>query len=111
MRTAGDDGERIAVPDLKVHQTIISASGNRLFSSLAHVIAAALAVNFQLVRNAPRGHIHSMPAHKKVLDAIADHDARAARVAMQRLIEDSQRDARAVRSATTIPSRRVVRGH
>jgi DNA-binding FadR family transcriptional regulator len=107
MRAAGDDGERIAIPDLKFHQTIIAASGNRLFSSLAHVIAAALAVNFELIRNAPRGHIHSMPAHKSVLDAIADHDARAARVAMQQLIEDSQRDARAVRRTR---GRRTIRG-
>jgi DNA-binding FadR family transcriptional regulator len=70
-----------------------------LFSSLAHVLQAALSVNFDLVRDAPRGHRHSMPAHKKVLEAIADHAANAARVAMQELIEDSQRDARAVRNA------------
>jgi DNA-binding FadR family transcriptional regulator len=101
MRAAGDDGERIAAPDLKFHQAIIAASGNRLFSSLAHVIAAALAVNFDLVRDAPRGHIRSMPGHKKVLDAIAAHDVRGARVAMQRLIEDSQRDALAVRRVGT----------
>ena len=105
MRVAGDDGERIAGPDLKFHRAIIAASGNRLFSSLAHVIAAALALNFELVRDAPRGHTHSMPAHEKVLDAIADHDASGARVAMQQLIEDSQRDAVAVRKAT--PRRRV----
>jgi DNA-binding FadR family transcriptional regulator len=96
MRAAGDDGERIAAPDLKFHQAIIGASGNRLFSSLAHVIAAALAVNFEVVRDAPRGHIHSTPAHKKVLDAIVDQDPTAARLAMQRLIEESQRDAKAV---------------
>lgn len=97
MRMAGDDGERIAAPDLKFHTAIIAASGNRLFSSLSPVIAAALAVNFDLVRDAPRGHSRSMPAHKKVIDAIADHNPSAARVAMQRLIEDSQRDARSVR--------------
>lgn len=115
MRVAGDDGERIAAPDLKFHQAIIAASGNRLFSSLAHVIAAALAVNFELVRHAPRGHTHSMPAHKKVLDAIADHDASGARVAMQQLIDDSQHDAMAVRRAAPrrrvrANSRRVARG-
>ena len=43
---------------------------------------------------------------QKVLDAIANHDASAARVAMQRLIEDSQHDAQAVRRAAT---RRLVR--
>ena len=99
MEDAGDDGEKIKTPDLKFHRAIIAASGNRLFSSLAHVIGAALAVNFELVREAPRGQTHSMPAHKKVLDAIAARNTSAARVAMQNLIEDSQRDARAVRSS------------
>jgi len=101
MQAAGDDGERIIGPDLKFHQTIIAASGNRLFSSLMHVLGAALSVNFDLVRDAPRGQRHSMPAHQKVLEAIVARDASAARVAMQKLIEDSQRDARAVGHART----------
>jgi len=100
MEAAGDDGVKITAPDLKFHRAIIEASGNRLFSSLAHVLQAALSVNFDLVRDAPRGHRHSMPAHQKVLEAIADRNANAARVAMQELIEDSQRDARAVRNTT-----------
>jgi DNA-binding FadR family transcriptional regulator len=99
MRAAGDDGDEIAAPDLNFHKAIIAASGNRLFSSLAHVIAAALSVNFELVRNAPRGHICSMPAHKKVMDAIAARDSPTARLNMQELIADSERDARAVRKA------------
>jgi DNA-binding FadR family transcriptional regulator len=99
MELAGDDGERIKVPDMHFHRAIIEASGNRLFSSLAHVIGAALAVNFDLVSKAPRGQKHSMPAHRRVLEAIANHDVPAARLAMQKLIEDSQRDARAVRRA------------
>lgn len=99
MELAGDDGEQIKIPDMLFHRAIIQASGNRLFSSLAHVIGAALAINFDLVSRAPRGQKHSMPAHRQVLEAIANHDAPAARLAMQKLIEDSQQDARAVRRA------------
>jgi DNA-binding FadR family transcriptional regulator len=99
MELAGDDGEQIKAPDMRFHRAIIEASGNRLFCSLAEVIGAALAVNFDLVSHAPRGQKHSMPAHRKVLEAIATHDASAARLAMQKLIEDSQRDARAVHGA------------
>jgi DNA-binding FadR family transcriptional regulator len=98
MQAAGDDGAKIAGPDLKFHRAIIAASGNRLFSSLAQVLGAALAVNFDLVQDAPRGHRHSMPAHRKVLEAIGDKNATAARVAMQKLIEESQHDARSVRN-------------
>jgi DNA-binding FadR family transcriptional regulator len=96
MEAAADDGERIIEPDLKFHRAIIGASGNKLFSSLAHVISAALSINFRIVSNTPRGQVHSIPVHKKVLDAIVDRDRHAARLAMQRLIEDSERDARAV---------------
>jgi DNA-binding FadR family transcriptional regulator len=99
MEAAGDDGRKIIEPDLKFHQAIIAASGNRLFSSLAHLVGAALSVNFELVSDTPRGHRHSMPMHREVLEAIAGHDASAARLAMQKLIEDSQRDARDVRRA------------
>lgn len=114
MVAAGDDGEKIIGPDLTFHQTIIAASGNRLFSSLMHVIGAALSVNFELVRDAPRGHPHSMPAHKSVFDAIAGRDASAARLSMQKLIEDSQRDARAIgrsraRRNTRTPPRKAAR--
>src|SRR5688572_23748115 len=37
MEAAGEDGERLIDPDVKFHQGIIAGSGNRLFSSLAHV--------------------------------------------------------------------------
>ena len=109
MQAAGDDGVQISGPDLRFHRAIIEASGNRMFSSLAHVLDAALAVNFELVRDAPRGHRHSMPAHKKVLDAIADGNSTAARVAMQKLIEDSQRDARAVNNRGVVGRTRKSR--
>jgi DNA-binding FadR family transcriptional regulator len=99
MELAGDDGERIKAPDMRFHRAIIEASGNRLFSSLSHVVGAALAVSFDLVSAAPRGQKHSMPAHRRVLEAIATRDAAGARLAMQKLIEGSQRDALAVRRA------------
>jgi DNA-binding FadR family transcriptional regulator len=97
MVEAGDDGVRVHDPDVRFHRAIICASGNALFLSLANVMSTALSVNFDIVRDAPGGHVVSMPAHKKVLDAIAAHDGPAARVAMQRLIDDSQRQARLIR--------------
>jgi GntR family galactonate operon transcriptional repressor len=107
MEAAGDDGERIEAPDLRFHETIIMASGNRLFSSLAHVISAALQVNFKFVRHAPSGHPYTMPAHKKVLEAIAAANASAARVAMQELVELSQEEARRVNRAQTRKSKQT----
>ena len=104
MAAAGDDGERIVAPDLRFHRAIIAASGNRLFSALGSVIAGALETTFRMVRNVPRGHRRSMPAHKAVMDAISRRDPARARLAMQKLIEDAYQDARTVRAAHHYPS-------
>jgi len=41
METAGDDGERFAIPDLAFHQAILRMSGNELIGSLAALIETA----------------------------------------------------------------------
>jgi DNA-binding FadR family transcriptional regulator len=116
MVEAGDDGVRILDPDVRFHRAIIRASGNALFSSLAHAMSAALSVNFHIVRDDPAGHTLSLPDHTKVLDAIVAHDASSARLAMQHLIDYSQRQARLIRrkslrasraSATRVPKARA----
>lgn len=93
MEAAGEDGEEFTKPDLKFHHAIISASGNRLFSSLAKAVGAALLINFDFLRAPPRGHAYFMKGHKAVLDAIVAGDAVAARLAMQALLKDSHQDA------------------
>jgi DNA-binding FadR family transcriptional regulator len=97
MAEAGEDGAKIHDPDVRFHRAIIRASGNTLFSSLSHAMTAALSVNFDIVRDAPAGHVLSLPDHEKVLNAIAAHDSSAARLAMQRLIDASQKQAQLMR--------------
>ncbi len=92
MEAAGDDGRALLEPDLRFHRSIIDATGNPLVASLGHLIEAALEANFQLSVGTPRGQRQSMPRHKAVLDAIANGDANAARIAMRQLIEDSKQD-------------------
>jgi DNA-binding FadR family transcriptional regulator len=112
MEAAGDDGAKLVEPDVRFHRAIIAASGNSLFSSLAHAIGATLTINFTLGIDNPRGQVHTLPFHKNVLDAIAAHDVVGARVAMRKLIEDSVRDIELVRAAKIAPtsSRRVPAG-
>lgn len=107
MVAAGDDGKLIIEPDLRFHRTIIAASGNRLFSSLSRAIGAALESTFALLTDAPGGHRSSMPAHKKILDAITNGDASKARLAMQDLVEQSWFDAKKLGKRS--PSRNVAR--
>lgn len=105
MEAAGENGSKFTQPDFDFHSKIIEASGNRLFSSLAHAISAALLINFNFLRDPPRGHAHFMKGHKNVLDAVANRNAVAARLAMQNLIEDSHVDARSVGKQRTKRSR------
>ncbi len=115
MEAAGEDGEKFTAPDLEFHRTIIAASGNRLFSSLANAVSAALLINFDFLQTPPRGHAYFMKGHRAVLDAISSGDAVAARLAMQSLLKDSHQDANTLNnekpgSVTRKRPRKVSRG-
>lgn len=109
MEAAGDDGQALLEPDLRFHRSVIDATGNPLVASLGHLIEAALEANFQLSVGTPRGQRQSMPLHKAVLDAIAEGDANAARIAMRQLIEDSKRDLPHAKIKATPPVPRIAK--
>jgi DNA-binding FadR family transcriptional regulator len=98
MTEADGDGELLIEPDLQFHKAVLTASGNSLFSALSHAISAALTVNFDLLKEPPRGHRHFHRRHEAVLEAISARKPAAARLAMQTLIEDSRQDAVSVGS-------------
>ncbi len=93
MDEAGNDGRRFIVPDTRFHQIILEAVDNGMLRSLSSVINTALTVSMYLSLDTPRGQQHSMPLHRAVHDAFRSRDPEAARVAMNRLIDDAQVDA------------------
>jgi DNA-binding FadR family transcriptional regulator len=95
MAAAGDDGAKVLAPDMRFHRGIIAATGNTLFASLGLAISSALEVNFQAVADTPRGHAWALPLHKAIVDAIAAHNPKAARLSMHKLLEASELDLRA----------------
>jgi len=97
MVEAGDDGAKVLDPDMRFHRGIIAATGNTLFASLGVVIASALEVNFEAVKDTPRGHVWALPLHKVVLDAIVARNPERARLGMQKVLEASEQDLRASR--------------
>jgi DNA-binding FadR family transcriptional regulator len=98
MALAGDDGDKVLDPDMRFHRGVIAAAGNSLFAAVGLTIAAALEVNFEVVKDTPRGHVWALPLHKAVLDAIAARDPKAARLSMQKVLEASEEDLRAYRN-------------
>jgi DNA-binding FadR family transcriptional regulator len=108
MAAAGDDGTKVLDPDVRFHRAIIAATGNSLFASVGLIIATALEVNFEAVKDSPRGHVWALPLHKSVLDAIEAGDPKAARVAMMELLTASEAD---LRSFTARSKNRRRVGH
>jgi DNA-binding FadR family transcriptional regulator len=98
MEVAANDGVAFVDPDVRFHLAIIAASDNSLLSSLGQIIAVALRAYFAIGIDNPDGQIPSLPYHKAVLDAIIARDPAAARVAMQNVIEHSERDSRQIRT-------------
>ena len=109
MALAGDDGDKVLDPDVRFHRAVISASGNALFASVGLIIASALEVNFKAIKDSPRGHVWALPLHKAVLDGIAAHDAKAARIAMQKLLDESEQDLLAARAGENRRKRKTAR--
>jgi DNA-binding FadR family transcriptional regulator len=98
MEEAANDGVAFVDPDVRFHLGIIAASGNSLLSSLGQIIAVALRAYFAIGIDNPDGQVPSLPYHKAVLDAILARNSAAARVAMQNVIEHSERDSKQIRS-------------
>jgi DNA-binding FadR family transcriptional regulator len=81
----GEDDHHAA--DAAFHVAILDATGNPFYIQLHELVHAALRFSIQLT-NRIKGHTASIPAHRRVYDAIKAGDAAAAQVAMAAIITD-----------------------
>jgi GntR family galactonate operon transcriptional repressor len=74
--------ERFHEADIAFHQTLIAATGNRALGGLVERIHSALLLaRFPLARPDYREEI-ALPEHRRILEAVSNHDAAEARRAM-----------------------------
>jgi DNA-binding FadR family transcriptional regulator len=74
--------ERFHEADIAFHQALIAATGNRALGGLVEGIHSALLLaRFPLARPDYREEI-ALPEHRRILEAVSDHDGPAARQAM-----------------------------
>jgi DNA-binding FadR family transcriptional regulator len=74
--------ERFHEADIAFHQALIAATGNRALGGLVERIHSALLLaRFPLARPDYREEI-ALPEHRRILDAVSNHDAAEARQAM-----------------------------
>jgi DNA-binding FadR family transcriptional regulator len=95
--------------DLDFHHLLLVATHNQFILGMAHVFSALLAVSFRLSVSSLAGAKASLPAHRRVLDAIAARDADGAEAAMLALIRTAREDlddalGRALPLASEVPS-------
>jgi DNA-binding FadR family transcriptional regulator len=90
MALQSDDIEQFVAVDLLFHKTILEASGNPLMQSIGAVIEAALLAAFRrsAPTDSPRRHATSVAKHRKIYEAIAASDEKAASASMSAVIRE-----------------------
>ena len=73
-------------PDVLFHDTIYQASRNDLLQHLATIIGRAFRISLSYTTTLPGALIASLPAHRRVFEAIERRNPRAARVASEELV-------------------------
>jgi GntR family transcriptional repressor for pyruvate dehydrogenase complex len=83
MYASMDDPEQFLVHDMRFHQTVAAASGNRILTSLMNMVATILFDVRRKTVNRARDLKESAAMHREVYRAIREHDADGASAAMR----------------------------
>lgn len=89
MRNAANGEDDPLTSDIEFHISILNASGNRFYAQLKDLINAALRFSIGLTNRRKGVRLASVEDHKKVVDAIAAKNPKAASQAMSALIEEA----------------------
>ena len=87
MRQAAAAGSQDLSDDLRFHQLLLRASGNRLLAQMIKLLCALLRAGFELLGRRPAVTNGSLPWHAAVLEAVTARDADRAERAMAALID------------------------
>jgi DNA-binding FadR family transcriptional regulator len=91
MKDAVEHGGDYVASDLRFHQGLLRAGGNRMMVQMSKAIGALLRTSFEVSTSLLDGPTSSLPLHRAVLDAVIAHKPEQAERASLRLI-DSARD-------------------
>lgn len=98
MERAKDAVQAFMDADLSFHVACLEATHNDYLLPIAHAIRTELMTSMRVTNRDPEENQKvSLPLHRAIRDAIAARDPDAARVAMQRHLDDTERRRRAVR--------------
>ena len=89
MEDATGTSESFIIADALFHKAVLKAARNEFLSGLEGVIYSALLVSVRITNKDPRDNGASIPFHKDVYTAIANHDGDLAEKLTQKLLSDA----------------------
>jgi DNA-binding FadR family transcriptional regulator len=92
MEQAGGDVQAFMDADLAFHVACLEAAHNEFLLPIAHAIRTELMTSMRVTnRDAEENRRVSLPLHRAIRDAVLARDPDAARLAMQRHLDDTER--------------------
>ena len=92
MRKAVEEGGDYVTYDLRFHQGLLRACGNRMMVQMSKAIGALLRTSFEISTSRKDGPKDSLPMHRAVLDAVIAHQPARAEKAILVLIDGARGD-------------------
>jgi DNA-binding FadR family transcriptional regulator len=92
MRLAVEEGGDYVRHDLRFHQGLLRASGNRMIVQMSNAIEALLRTSFEISTTRKDGPRNSLPLHRAVLDAVIARQPGKAERAILVLIDGARDD-------------------
>ncbi len=92
MKRAVEGGGDYVTFDLRFHQGLLRACGNRMLVQMSKALGALLRTSFEISTRRKDGPRKSLPLHREVLDAVIAHDPDRAEKAIRVLIDGARTD-------------------
>lgn len=81
--------EEFVVADALFHRAVLRAANNEILNAMEGVIFSAMISSIKLTNADPRENEESIPFHREVMEAIANHNPKLAEEKMSRLLDDA----------------------
>lgn len=92
MKRAVEGGGDYVTFDLRFHQGLLRACGNRMLVQMSKALGALLRTSFEISTRRKNGPRSSLPLHREVLDAVIAHNPDRAEKAIRVLIDGARID-------------------
>ena len=92
MKRAVEEGGDYVTYDLRFHQGLLRACGNRMLLQMSKALGALLRTSFEISTRRKDGSLNSLPLHRAVLDAVIARNPAKAEKAVLILIDGAQED-------------------